>query len=66
MLENPEGKCLRSLTLRAFHSTLDAFFRKGALLMIMFGFVTAMMNTANTVEHVRTIVVSDDRKIREE
>jgi hypothetical protein len=34
--------------------------------MNLFGFVTATMNPANTAEHVRTIVVSDYRKIREE
>ena len=31
-----------------------------------FGYVPTMMITANTVEHVRTFVVSDDRKSREE
>lgn len=34
--------------------------------MTRFGFVSAMMMSANTVEHVRTIVVSDCRKFREE
>ena len=32
----------------------------------MYGFVSTMMITANIVKHVRTIVVYDHRKIREE
>lgn len=34
--------------------------------MTRFGFVSAMMMPANTVEHVRTIAVSDHQKVREE
>ena len=33
--------------------------------MIMYGFVSIMMITANTVERVRSIAVYDHRKIRE-
>ena len=55
------GECL---TLLAFRCIVSANFRKGALLMNWFGFVAVL--PANTVEHVRTIVVSDFRKFREE
>ena len=34
--------------------------------MTKFGFVSAMMMSAKTVEHVRTIAVSDHQKVREE
>ncbi len=34
--------------------------------MTQYGFVSAMMITANTAKHVRTIVVYDHRKVREE
>jgi hypothetical protein len=34
--------------------------------MTGFEFVSAKMMSANTMEHVRTIVVSDHQKVREE
>ena len=55
----------KRLTHKAFRSIFIAIFRKGALLMNWFGFVPAMI-TANMMDHVRTIVVYDDQKTREE
>ena len=53
------------LTWRGFCSRLNTIFRKGALLMTRFGFVSAMMVSANTVKHVRMTVVYNHPKIRE-
>ena len=52
----------KHLTHKVFRSIFIAIFRKGALLMNMYGFVSMM--SADTENHVRTIVVYD-RKFRE-
>ena len=43
---------------------MSEIFRKGTLLMNRFGFAAVL--SADTVEHVRAIAVSDYRKNREE
>ena len=53
----------QSLTRGDNCSIFFTIFRKGALLMNMYGFVSMMY--ANTENHVRTIVVYDDGMFRE-
>ena len=50
-------QAFRSLTVGNIRSIFFTIFRKGALLMNMYGFVS--MLPANTENHVRTIVVYD-------
>ena len=53
----------KSLTIGNIRSIFVTIFRKGVLLMNAYGFVPMM--SANTENHVRTIVVYDDGMFRE-